>query len=206
MISRTSGLLFLFSLLPGVLAAQTVIQTLTFGPEDFSVSASATTEHAPTFSGTINPFDATLGTLESVTLAFSFTFTSSTTVGPSGGGAGMNGSSTIYWNDIVLGGTGNGTGGGAGPFGTVVLTLTLADNAPVQNLTLAEAVGTEPIDFIYAGSLTVSANTSLQLDSGTLQLTYAYAPAAIPEPSTYAALAGLTALGLALRRRRQPAV
>ena len=64
----------------------------------------------------------------------------------------------------------------------------------------------------YTGSFTNDGGT-WTLTSGAQLLTFtqstgdlAFSASAIPEPSTYAALAGLTALGLAAYRRRRRAM
>jgi len=69
--------------------------------------------------------------------------------------------------------------------------------------TFAEMVGTSPLDFSTAGTFSAQIR-DVNYEGQTLGLSVT----AVPEPSTYAALAGLGALGLGLchRRRRASAV
>jgi len=66
----------------------------------------------------------------------------------------------------------------------------------------SSAFGLQREDFVF-GHLIDGFDFDLQLTDNLLRLTATTAGAAIPEPSTYATLAGLAALGLAIRRRQR---
>ncbi|MFH1499249.1 MAG: hypothetical protein ABII82_15650 [Verrucomicrobiota bacterium] len=201
------------------LRAQTVVQTVNFNETATYTDAAGTVEHVDStfFTGTFNPFDASLGTLDSFVIQWTLANTGAGTLGVSGGSLSLTVSGSLSLNgDIYHGGVVGfqGTGGppntpfslsapvtatdtflssGAGTdYDTAFLTLVTGDS----DFTIGY---TAPVVFsIVSGSATFDASTI-----GDVTLTYHYTAAAVPEPATAAALAGFVTLALAASRRRR---
>lgn len=190
--------------LPVLLSAQTIVQSFSFGPPDFTDSGQTNFSHS--FSGTVNQFDPALGTLTGITLDFSFTFSGSVTIGAAPGGGGLSTGGSVTWNGDTIDGAGGGSGGGGGPGSVVNLqsTVSFLRSPAGLDFSMATGTGTALLSYDAGVSLSFPGDTTIntfQLDAGSMTLTYAYA--AVPEPSTYAALAGFAALGVVIARRRR---
>lgn len=193
-------------LLSSVSSAQSIVHSINFGPEDLSFGpnpSSSTFDHV--FSFTFDRFNPALGTLNSVSVAYHFNFSGSTTNGPSGGGGSASAAGPFHLDSVEVFSAGNGGGGGGGPFATINYGFSVAGNlgAPGVGVIGPEGVtgvGATALDWSVEGSF--SGNT-FQLDEGGFTVTYAYT-SAVPEPSTAVALAGIGILtGTVCRRRRR---
>jgi hypothetical protein len=202
---RLAGLALCF---PVLLSAQTIVQNFTFGPS--ALTSTGATSVANSYNNTINQFNPALGTLDNVTLSFSFSYSGSVTNGAAGGGGGAVGSGAFAWNGAFIDSLGNpGTSGSGGPFQSYNLsgTVTYAEQT-LPGFNYATALGTGTANLAYGTSVSVNGLPSgatvnaFNLTGGTLALTYYYTAAAIPEPGTYALLAGLAGLGVVVWRRR----
>lgn len=201
-------------------SAETIVYSETFDSTDFSVSfPSGGNSYTPTFSLPIDQFDPALGTLDSITFAYTFTFHVEANTGVSGGGLTVSVGGDFYLSDgggaFYNSGGGNGSGGGPGTNLSFDVVVGPESGAP-GNLGASGYVdfylkGTESRIISWEPTITLSPSGTttgtFELTSGTLSLTYNYTPAAIPEPSAFATLAGLAALACAgaQRSRRRSA-
>lgn len=220
-IRRLAGLL-LPLLLAGLLQAQQVVSYL--APIDPALVL-------PTAAGDslqLPGFDSSLGTLLGVTLSFNG-FASQQAQGENYGGTAspytysvtsalslqrVGGPTVFDFEPVTLTGSGNlaAFDGGydfAGPsgFSSGLVTTPLSGLYVVPEELLASYLGLAPIDFtanLTGSSLVSGPGSFLTMTSngaeGTLGVTYTYA--LIPEPSAYAALAGLAVLCATASRRR----
>jgi hypothetical protein len=205
-LSATAGLL-----------AQTVVQTANFNETDSYTDVSTGFELVDDtfFTGTLNPFDDSLGTLDSFVITWTLANTGSGTFGSLGGSISLTVSGSLTLDgDIYHGGIVgfNGTGGGPGGILSLSAPVSASDTFLVSEagdaydtafleLVTGESsfsIGyTAPVTFFFAsGSATFDASTV-----GNVSLIYNYT--AVPEPAVAAALAGLGALGAAVFRRRR---
>jgi hypothetical protein len=201
------------------LRAQTVVQTVNFNETATYTEASGTVEHVDStfFTGTFNPFDASLGTLDSFVIEWTLANTGAGTLGSLGGSLSLTVSGSLALDgDIYHGGVVGfqGTGGPPNAPFSLSAPVTATDtflssgagtDYDIAFLTLVTGESdftiayTAPVEFsIVSGSATFDASTI-----GNVTLTYNYTAANVPEPATAAALAGLGALALAALRRRR---
>lgn len=200
--------------LANVASAATLTYSETFDSTDFSVSFPAGgNSYTPVFSLLINQFDPALGTLDSVTFTYAFTFHGIGNTGAEGGGLSAGAYGSFFLSDVSGSfysyGNGNGTGGA--PNSNINLYVSVGQSGAIGSLSSSTYVdtylkGTESRTLSWEPTVSVSpdgtATGTFELSSGTLSLTYNYTPAAIPEPSAFAALAGLAVLTCAAARRR----
>ncbi len=201
-----------FILLTGALPAAVVIQTDSFTTSGaFSGAGNHNVIPDGLFDATFQPFDSSLGALESFTIAWTLNVTWDFTLGE-GDNHSVGGTAYAYFNGVIYDAAGGGSGYSLPGTGTRSFnanksrTYDLASISGTTALDLLSIVtGDEPFHATYTdtivGEFTGNPFIDLTATAG-VTLTYSYAPSAIPEPSTYAALAGLMALGVALVRRR----
>lgn len=161
---------------------------------------------------TFQPFDSSLGTLESFTLVWTLKVQCDYVIG-SGGNAMVTGGV-----DSILGGVtvmGSGGGNGHSVAGSSSKEFNANSTASFTVATISGNPGAAAYDVVTgASAFTAVYNSSLSaLLSGTAsvdvqvtaaaKLTYVYAAAPVPEPATCAALAGAGVMGLACIRRRR---
>jgi hypothetical protein len=156
---------------------------------------------------TFTPFDASLGTLESFTLAWDLTITGSISPGTgmalSGGGDGG-----LRMAGITYGGTGGGGGGASSGSFTLTpsKTFLVSDAGIYDSAILAAATGdSNYVVYMNMGPTLqiqnyVDGQTYEASTTGNVTMTYTYT--AVPEPSTYALCAGGVMLVVVAWRRR----
>lgn len=203
--------------LVNVASAAAIAFSETFDSTDFSVSFPAGgTSYTPVFSLPIEQFDPALGTLDSIAFAYVFTFHIDANTGASGGGLTASGGGDFLLSDGggAFYNQGSGNGSGSGPNTNLSFDVTVGpESGALGNLGASGYVdfylkGTESRIISWAPSFTLSPGETVtgtfELTSGTLSLTYNYTP--IPEPSAFAAIAGLAVLaGAGARRPRRRA-
>jgi|GEM_PF-5838791 hypothetical protein len=198
-------------------SAATITYSQDFDSSDFSSISipNPETTHTSIFSLVIDQFDPALGTLNSVTLAFEFTFRFVGNTGPDGGSFGFGGGGNFYISglDDSIYGYGGGTGNGGAPDTDLDFGFIIGQEAgsygQFSNPGFVDAfllgTGSRTISFVVPITLSVgelgTTTGVIDMTSGSMSLTYDYTPAEIPESSTFAALAGLGALGCASLRR-----
>lgn len=177
-------------------------------------------------SAVFNPFDSGLGTLNSFTIAWSFILATNATTGGSGGSIGASLSGSYSIDAIGYSGNGGGFGNGNGPNSPVSantsnlassITFLPADAGDSYDpAILATITGGSPYTLTWGSlgsgllgtfSLTDISTAIVTIEPGSgVTVTYDYTPSAIPEPSTYLAIAGFTMIGavMYIRRRKQP--
>lgn len=201
---------FAFTLFPNALQADSRVQSETFDSSDFSFSFSGvtSTNYGATFSFNVDQFNPSLGTLDGVSVSYSFVVDTQVTLGSTSGGATFSGGGSFVWDANSFYGTGGGAGNGGGPFSTITLSYNISgtvtpggDNG--LTLDMVKGTGTSVLSFQPGFSVSVpdGASASGALTSGSLSITYDYTPVAVPEPATLG-LATLAA-GLVLLRFRR---
>ena len=200
------------------LRAQTVEQIVIFNhSKDYTVASdSVQFVDSSFFVGTFDPFDSSLGTLDSFVIEWTLANTATGNL-VAGGSVSISVVGHFRLNDILYHPAVSGNSGTGGPAGGLLnLSAPIAetdhfaaseagttyDSALLTAVTGSEAFTVSydaPINFSFpfGSSATFTAATI-----GSVKVTYHYT-AAIPEPSTYAALVGLAAFGLTMWRRRQ---
>lgn len=216
-----SLMLTFFSLPVG---AATVVQTFTYDSTDVLID-SAVVGTDETFyqvsDGSTDPillaqpFDSSLGTLESFTISLALDYDGFQTNGAIGSGFSISSGGSITLDGIDVSGTGNGSGNGGAPFSNISATvpinfshpLLVADAGDTYDPAILTAVqGGSPFEVRFEHNPSISPAddaTSFRYEvreGSQISLTYNYEP--IPEPgsATLGLLAGLFAL--AQRRRR----
>ncbi len=161
------------------------------------------------FTFTFEPFDLSLGTLESFTIAWDLTVTG--TVSTSNGVSVSSGNGS----DFILGGVQYG-GTGSGASGVTTATFSLqrghtflaSDAGIIYDPALYDRVtGASNYNLVWEGRprFTIDNGIDGEIYSasaiGSVSVTYTYS--AIPEPSTYALILGCATLGFVAWRRRR---
>jgi hypothetical protein len=192
-----------------------IVQTVTYDASDYSGSVvtngfSNNAINPLVVTDDFTPFDPALGTLNSVTLGLSLAFQIDWTDPNPSTSPSIGGGVNIVWNrngpgEANIYGTGGGNGTGPSASGSLAMSMNTVGTTP-GNFNFDLSNFSSPYTLSIVGvSMTVGgsngATVDYQLTSGSLSVTYDYT-AAVPEPATYAALAGLSALGLALLRKR----
>lgn len=208
--------ILILCLLAGAAQAATLVQSQTFTTSR-SYSGNMGGDSFPTkavFSATINPFDPSLGTLQSFTVSWVLTGSVSGMGGASGtgvatlsvgGSASLNGS---YFASVSGGATVPVTANQ--PFSSAVSMSTPLENTytvpypgTYNPALLAAVTGTAPVLFVWDGTYSMSYSNVAPVNYNTnavAVVTYTYAPAAVPEASVL----GLGVIGgLTLLRRRR---
>ncbi|WP_269536907.1 PEP-CTERM sorting domain-containing protein [Cerasicoccus fimbriatus] len=215
--------------MPALSNAALVVQSENFDTTLFNGTpgSSPFVQNVNNVSAVFNPFDSGLGTLNSFTIAWSYTLTTNATTGASGGSIGASLSGSYSVDTFGYNGNGGGFGGGNGPNSPVSastgnlaqsITFLPADaGVSYDPAILATITGGSPFTltwgdlgtgFLGTFSLSGISTALVTIDPGSsVTLTYDYSPSAIPEPSTYLAIAGFTMIGavLYIRRRKQHA-
>lgn len=219
---KLPALLLLGSMIAAAsLSAQTSVQTVTFDQSTTFTAASGSVQLVDSsfFTGSFNPFNSALGTLDSFEIEWTLANTGTGNFGASGGSISESVSGQLTLNGSiyhagVLGA--NGTGGG--PNGTIALSAPIGETdtflvsgagTDYAAAYLTAVTGTDPFTLAFTApvNFSISSGTATfdAATSGSVKLTYHYTAAAVPEPATYAAIAGLLVLGLALWHRRRAA-
>lgn len=212
----------------GSVHATTITQTASFPTRVTGFTSSPSPqylylENSGTATAPMNPFDSSLGTLNNVTVDWSFGQSFSGNTGSGGGGVTLAMGGTVYVNDVGYNGDGGGNGGGAPPFTS--LSVTQANSHITNQFTSLNAP--PPIWSAFTGGsaydVTFVVNPSWYIQySGIVQglsrtyrdvtVTYDYTaapPSSVPEidpagmGSVLALVAG--AIGLLERRRLKAA-
>src|SRR5690606_24635614 len=131
----------------------------------------------------VDSFDPALGTLQSATLAYSFTFNVSNIVGEGSGWVMLGGGGAFMWNESTL--SGSGISGGDStpvPFEEIEFDASISNSLTVTaSEALAILFGTEPATFGWHPTIVLQGNQTdiagdIVLSSGTLSMTFNYAP------------------------------
>lgn len=205
----------------GVSEAGVVTQTRSF--QDIkTVSGSGTFTHigGEGLDFSVNPFNASLGTLNSFTISWSFNVLISGVAGASLPNVGTSFSGGLWVEDQNYWGYGNGTSLGGNPnasFGPASAGGTATANfypsgagSSYAPQILSYITGSNPFDLRYYaygsdvssgfyGTNVVSYRSELDID---MTLTYNYTAAPVPEPTSMA-IFGLGTLGVVYRTRRK---
>lgn len=214
---KTSLLLPGFLLIAASLAAQSVEQTVSFDHAATYTEVTESVKHVDSsfFTGSFDPFDSSLGTLDSFVIAWDVSNTVTGTLNGSGGApsASVGGLLTLNGTQYDTFAIGNGTGGPPGtPYSfSIAIAATntfLVSGAGTDYASefLDAVTGASPFTVAYSSAVSVSPTGAMTFDVATLgdlTVTYNYTPAAVPEPATFAAILGLAVLaGTILARRR----
>jgi hypothetical protein len=200
------------------LAAQSVVQTVNFNhTASYTLSDTASVNLVGTtfFTGIFDPFDSSLGTLDSMVIAWDLANTADGTLGSSGGYLSLSVVGNLTLNGAVYQGgvTGNDAYGGApnkafSLSAPVTATDTfLATDEDHANYDVA--TGDSVFTVGYGAPVKFSSSFGLEsfeaLTSGSVTVTYNYTATAVPEPATCAVILSLLALAgaVGLKRRRR---
>jgi|GEM_PF-1722008 hypothetical protein len=161
-------------------------------------------------STTFQPFNASLGTLESFTIAWTLQVEWDYVVGV-GGNSSISGGVTASLGGISYNGTGGGNGYSFPGSGTLQINPSMSSTYIVSEISggtaaslLGIVTGADPFTARYASSINASLIGDASVDvrvASTAALTYTYA-AAIPEPASFGLLAGLGIAGYLAGVRR----
>ncbi len=203
------------ALVCGAAQAATVVQTKTY---TFSASLNGSGSVPPNASGialTVDPFDASLGTLESFTISWApATVTFTGVVNPTGGNGSLSGGlgGTLSIDGAGYGGRSNGSGASGGANASLDASFTLSATSDTFLVSgagttynpayLASVRDSTPFDISLSNTASYSyTNLASGLISVSMPLTVTYTYTPVPEPSA-AVLGGLGALALLRRRKR----
>ncbi len=214
------GLVVLLSASCGLSQAATISQTFNFSDTQ-TASGTGRIVHATTagiIATDFDPFNISLGTLQSFAIDWTATVTASGVTSSSGGSLNTQLGGTLYIATDVYDGTGNSNGNGSGPntaVGPVSATINKSNLFLVSNSSvtynpalLATVIGGSPFsitysspsnDTIYTGYSTMASITSSL--TGSVTLTYNYDAATVPEPTSFA-IGSILCMGLLAMRRR----
>jgi hypothetical protein len=181
----------------------------------FSFSASGTTATAPLtdagdFTASFNPFNASLGTLNSFRVEWNVAYQMNFTNSVNGGNGSISASGTYYLGGLGYSGNGGGDGdsGNAGVpleagFGVLGDTLFSTSSITYNPAILALVTGPDSFDAVWDSSTTPYfegvAGWSATA-TGSVKLTYDYTP--VPEPADAGIAAAFVAAGVAVGFRR----
>ena len=200
------------------LHAQTVVQTVNFNETATytTVTGSVQLVDSSYFTGTFDPFDDALGTLDSFVIEWTLANTGTGNLGGSGGSISLPlaGALTLngdtYQGDVVdvdaAGGPPNTAFALSVPITESDVFLVSGAGVDYDLAFLDTVTGEDPFTLAFTSSVTFSVSGSTTFDAATIgnvTLTYHYTAASVPEPATAAALAGLGALTFAITRRRR---
>jgi hypothetical protein len=223
---RTLGLALCASLtLQSAHAVSTITQTFSFTEKVTSWENSPNETHyfyfPASYQTNVNPFNTTLGVLESVTLRWTFaaSFEGFASSDPSGGSVSLS----VNGNFLIDGNSygGNGASGGHGNNADGPISMTSSPTWTEKEFTAAQAgvsynpanwaslSGSQPwsAEFVFSsGQLSYNdvASGTFTSDLG-LEVTYSYTPSPVPEPAGALGTLGLLAGGTFFRRRKQAA-
>jgi hypothetical protein len=175
------------------LTAETVTQSADFAKSDvYTGSGSKELVSSVFFSADLQPFDASLGTLQSFTVKWEASGLLTGTVGPdSSGSASSSFGGSFYLAGSGYGGAGGGNGGGAGPGQSLEVIFPPTPIVSEKTFTVAEAgvtydpailaaiTGTSPFAAAFDSAVTVNYTNVVDLAAsvtGTVTLTYTYEP------------------------------
>jgi hypothetical protein len=194
-----------------------VEQTVAFDHAATYTAVTGSVEHvdASFFTGSFDPFDSSLGTLDSFVIAWNVSNTVTGTLNGSGGApsASVGGPLTLNGTQYDVFANGIGTGGPPGvpysfsmPIAATNTFLVSGAGTDYASAFLDAVTGASPFTVAYSSAITVSTTSAMTFDVATLGdlvVTYNYTAAAIPEPAACAAILGLAVLaGTILVRRR----
>lgn len=205
------------------LSAGVVTQVKNFNDTQ-SGSGAGTFVHAGPggLSDSFNPFNSSLGTLDSFSIAWVIDLTSSGTAGADGGSLQVQMGGTFLVNTASYNGGGDGDSSGNGPFSvlpTINANLTNTSNFLVSNAgvtydpqILASVTGNTPFQLSFSNgdnnavytNYTGAASVSAVMASS-VTLTYNYTGAPVPEPSSMLIGGSLFAGVAGMRRLRKRA-
>jgi MprA protease rhombosortase-interaction domain-containing protein len=207
--------------LDGAARAQSVSQTVSLVDYNFSDFTGASNLQLSLFanglSAPIDPFNASLGTLQSFTTSLTITEMFSGVAGTSGGSVSGGFEGSLAINGVAYDSKSTGGGNGGPPGSTISFSAGLSNYSDQFSGTdtpttydpsiLAAVTGTDPFAFSYGdpGSDLLSIyfdgiTSGLFTVTGSVTITYDYAP--IPEPASAMLLAPMLGLlGFARRRR-----
>jgi MYXO-CTERM domain-containing protein len=201
---------FLLLITAGYASAATVIQTASFEIQQ-PLTPGSTTFGGPDFFVTqIEPFDSSLGNLDSVSVVWEVDGQVLGTL-ESGGSASVSYGGTVFLGSIGIGAFGGGNGAGGGPGTPLALPFSMAPGSLASETLLdssntdvwALVNGTESFTASWASPFTFNIEGTVSgTATGNVSLAVVYHYTAIPEPSG-TALALVSAFTLLARRRRR---
>lgn len=215
------GLLVFLSASGGLVQSATLSQTFNFS-DTVTVSGTGKIVHANAsgiISSNFNPFNSSLGTLQSFKIDWTATVTASGTTSATGGSFNPSLGGTLYIGANSYDGDGgsNGTGGGPNTFvGPITAAINKSNSFLVSNANvtynpniLSTVTGGSPFNIRYSngGTDTIYTNYSTMASitsvlTGSVTLTYTYEAAAVPEPTSFAIGSLLCTSLIAMRRRK----
>lgn len=193
------------------LQAAVLTQSVNFSRNElFNTPGNTLVMPADFLSTTFQPFDATLGTLESFTIAWTLHVEWDYVVGV-GGNSSVSGGVTASLGDTSYNGTGGGNGHSFPGSGTLQINPSISSTYIVSEISggtgailLGIVTGADPFAARYLSSIKANLSGDASVDvrvASTAALTYTYA-AAIPEPASFGLLAGLGMVGYLAGVRR----
>ena len=195
------------------------VVTQTFNYTDTKVATGSGTMILSNLNGvsfSVNPFNSSLGTLDSFTTVWNLNITGSGVGADSSASLTVQYGGTVYVNSSSYNGTGNGDStGGAGPFTTLSKSSTMTNTYTVANAgitydpaILTALTGGSQFSASYSNGTSntayatyVNATSATATFTAGLTVTYNYT-AAVPEPSFAVVGLALAAGTVVVRRRR----